>query len=145
MIRDHVKLRTLEFASNVTTYLNHHHYFASKSSTNNASLYSQYTSRVRETSLTDSDALSAIRSSQFDGMKDLLDRPYQYLYLNLDIATKLDQSQSYEPLETTLATTYSRPLNAWSGSSKSPIRRLIYLKIWSHRCKEAWRATTTVI
>jgi hypothetical protein len=36
----------------------------------------------------------------------------QYLLLNLDIATKLDQSQNYEPLETALATTYSRPSNA---------------------------------
>jgi hypothetical protein len=37
--------------------------------------FTRNTGRVRETSPTDLDALSAIRSSQFDGIEDLLDRP----------------------------------------------------------------------
>jgi Txe/YoeB family toxin of Txe-Axe toxin-antitoxin module len=45
-------------------------------------------------------------------MQNLLADLNQYLLLNIAIATKLDQSQSYEPLETALATTYSRLLNA---------------------------------
>jgi hypothetical protein len=64
MIRDHVKPRTLEFATTTT--------MPSKAAQTTLP-FTRNTGRVRETSLTDSDALFAIRSSQFDGMEDLLD------------------------------------------------------------------------
>jgi hypothetical protein len=74
--------------------------------------FTRNTGRVRETSPTDSDALLLFAALNSMAWRTYSTDRNQYLLLNLDIATKLDQSQNYEPLETALATTYSRPSNA---------------------------------